>query len=129
MLGCPLSTLTGGSWEHTEHKQSKVLVGHLRLTSTEADRVAALSGTRGLFATKLTSLDSRPEVAWIPRAKDESIEEYMRRVAGEAHKRKVPQAIRQGGGSDLGLVGVSASEFSTTGPKIWLCHFVPKSWT
>ena len=46
-------------------------------------------------------------------------------MAGEAHKFKVPQVLRQGGGSDLVRTGVNASEVAQDVPKIWLGDFLP----
>ena len=111
LLGCPTATLTGGSWESFAHKQNCVVVGHLRVDIGLANRAIKLSGSGALFATIVHKTDSRSDVCWVPKPKDEPSEDYVRRVAAEASKRSVPQAFRQGGGSDLGLVGVQQLEF------------------
>ena len=122
MLGCPLADLTGGNWERAERvddpKAGPVVIGHLRVAATLATKIVSKSGTRGLFSTRLHKSTEKPQVAWIPKAKDESTEDYFRRVAAEAQTRRVPQAFRQGGMSNLGLIGVQASEFDKSAVAI-----------
>ena len=94
-----------------------------------ANRAIKLSGSRAIFATIVHKTDTCSDVRWVPKPKDEPSEDYARRVAAEAAKRSVPQAFRQGGGSDLGLVGVQQSEFGGGASKTWVCHMAPRSWT
>ena len=133
LLECPLADLTGGTWERISDKSGSVVVGHLRVSRSLAHKIVNLSGTRALFATRLDKAVERPQVAWVPKPKDESTEDYLRRVAAEAQTRRVSQVFRQGfrqgGMSNLGLSGVPASEFDKSAVKQWLLHMAPKSWT
>ena len=131
LLECPLADLTGGTWERISDKSGSVVVGHLRVSRSLAHKIVNLSGTRALFATRLDKAVERPQVAWVPKPKDESTEDYLRRVAAEAQTRRVSQVFRQGfrqgGMSNLGLSGVPASEFDKSAVKQWLLHMA--RWT
>ena len=120
--------LTGGTWERLTHKQSSVLVGHLRMPCDVAEKLEKISGHRGLFACRLQK-SPQQAVAWAKKVKDEDDETYFRRVQGLASAQKKPMAFRQGGGSDLGVCGgVHEAE---TKPKIrtWVLHWAPDTWT
>ena len=126
--GIQAALLTGGTWERLTHKQSSVLVGHLRMPCDVAEKLEKISGHRGLFACRLQK-SPQQAVAWAKKVKDEDDETYFRRVQGLASAQKKPMAFRQGGGSDLGVCGgVHEAE---TKPKIrtWVLHWAPDTWT
>ncbi|CAE7280364.1 yfnA, partial [Symbiodinium sp. CCMP2456] len=54
LLGCPLADLTGGTWERISDKSGSVVVGHLRVSTSLAQKIVNLSGSRALFATRTT---------------------------------------------------------------------------
>ena len=43
-------------------------------------------------------------------------------------RRQLPLAFRQGGGSDLGLVGADPAEFMERKPQVWCSFASPKAW-
>ena len=126
LLGWPLADLTGGTWERISDKSGSVVVGHLRVPASLANKIVNFSGTRALFVSSAkprNPLRSRgsPSLRTNP---PRTIFE-VRRVAAEANTRRVAQVFRQGGMSNLGLSGVSTSEFDKavaigSGSYTWL---------
>ena len=105
-LNIPASSLTGGNWQELNLKHGKMMIAHIRTTADIAQKATSHSGFQGFFATTLPGPHSpRDKVVWVPRKSDESIEHYFRSACALAAKHKKPMAIRQGGSSDLGLVG------------------------
>lgn len=85
-----------------------MLVGHIRAPEHFAQKACALSGKRGLFATVVTS--NRQPVAGCPKTKEVDDHTYFRAASAEALRRGASLPFRQGGQSDLGLVGVDPKE-------------------
>lgn len=128
MTGCQASSFTGGRWEIATHAHGKILIGHVKMTKVQADKCLPLSGRNALFVTQVPPEDGRKGVAWIPR-NAAPLEEYFRQALTQAQTRKAPLVIRQGGGSDLGIVGVDPAEFSKHQIKMWELFNAPRHWT
>ena len=125
-LPCQVSFLTGGNWEQAQLRSGSLTVGHVRVQKELADRLLALSGRQGIFLTVLDKEAPRSNVAWLPKSKDCSPEEHFRVALELAESRKLPLCFRQGGGSDLGLLGADPSEFSPADRvSVWTMHGVP----
>ena len=88
----------------------------------------AHSGHRGIFLTSVVPAEMRPNVAWLPKEKELSHEHYLLYVQAQAQRRKASVAYRQGGGADLGLVGVDPLEYSAPKPVVWKLFDTPRSW-
>jgi hypothetical protein len=126
-VGCQASLLTGGRWEVATHPHGRILIGHLKVTEELAQRLAKVSGTQALFVAVLNQTNQK-EVAWLPRAKQET-EAYFRQSLTRAQAAKMPLVLRQGGGSDLGIVGMSQREVSANLVRTWEFHGCPRHWT
>ena len=127
LLGVSVAKLTGGNWQKLAHPKGQLLVAHLRLSQDLAKRICDLSGTRGLFATLVTK-DSRQPVSWLQRGQNKDNSLYYRDAVAEAQKHHVPLAFRQGGGNDLGLVGIDPSEQRKLRPRQWDVFGTPSHW-
>eukprot|EP00435_Cladocopium_sp_Y103_P075810 s59_g65.t1 len=126
LLSEPVATLTGGNWQKLAHPRGPLLVGHIRVPEPFAQKVCSLSGKRGLFATLVTS--DRQPVAWCPRPKDVDDQAYFRSTSAEALRRGVSLAFRQGGQSDIGLVGVNPNETRSLRRTAWEVFGAPNHW-
>lgn len=126
LLSEPVATLTGGNWQKLDHPRGPLLVGHVRVPEQFAQKVCALSGKRGLFATIVNS--NRQPVAWCPKAKEVDDHTYFRAACAEALRRGVALAFRQGGQSDIGLVGVDPKETRSSKRTAWELFGAPTHW-
>lgn len=126
-LGCPVSALTGGTWQNLAHPKGQLLIAHLRVPQALATKVCSASGHRGLFATVVTRQD-RPPVKWLLRSQEASDESYFRAAALEAKKRGVGLVYRQGGPADLGLNGVDPAVDSSSRKRGWEMFGSPPHW-
>ena len=129
-IHCPTHILTGGSWQQIQHKHGMFLVAHLRVSFEVADRLVQVSGVRGLFIAVLPSADKeRTKVTWVNKKPDMNSETYYHFVKQLAEEKKVPIALRQGGGSDLGLVGIKEGEIQNPNkPTHWIMKGTPRHW-
>ena len=127
LLGCSVAKLTGGNWQKLAHPKGQLLVGHLRLPETMAEKICGFSGTRGLFATRVTK-GLREPVSWLQRGPDKDDAVYFRSAVNDAQKHGVALALRQGGGNDLGLVGIDPSEQRKSRPRSWDVFGTPFHW-
>jgi hypothetical protein len=129
MTGLQASTFTGGRWEIAKHGHGSILIGHVKMTKEQADKCLPLSGRNALFVTQVPLVDNKKAVAWIPR-NSAPLEEYFRQAFTQAQARKAPLVLRQGGGSDLGLLGVEASELGNKfQTRMWELFGAPKHWS
>jgi len=55
-------------------------------------------------------------------------EVYWNYVKKQSELKKCPMAIRQGGNSDLGLIGASPQDFPSERAKHWIMKGVPHHW-
>ena len=128
VTGCKVSSLTGGHWQRTTQRQGQVLVGHIRVHGSLAEKLAQHSGHRGVMCLQLLSSVGRLEVAWLPREKGFTDEDYWMYAQSCSMRRQLPIAFRQGGGSDLGLAGADPAEFMERKPQVWCLYDSPKAW-
>ena len=127
-VGCRCCVLTGGGWHRQTHKQGCTLTGHLRVPQSLADKLVQCSAKRGLFVSVQSPGTPKLPVAWLPKDKGMSSEDYLLYVQAEATRRKLPIALRQGGGNDLGLIGADQLEYSAPRAGTWCLFDTPKSW-
>eukprot|EP00435_Cladocopium_sp_Y103_P072435 s132_g40.t1 len=121
--------LTGGNWQSVQHKKGPMLVGHLRLPLDVATAVTAFSGQKAIFLGILPCKHFDPKkVVWIPRKAELNEESYFSYCKEQSIGKKLPLAFRQGGGSDLGLVGGNAMDFPTNTSKQFILQGTPKHW-
>ena len=125
-VGCQASLLTGGRWEVASHPHGKILIGHVKVAEELAQKLAQVSGIQALFVA--LNHQGQKEVAWLPRAKQPA-EAYFRQSLTRAQAAKMPLVSRQGGGSDLGVVGMSQRAVSANLVKTWEFHGCPRHWT
>ena len=64
----------------------------------------------------------------MPRVKQTS-EDYFKQSLTRAQVHGSPLVLRQGGGSDLGVIGMSQTEVSGGLIRTWELHSSPKHWT
>lgn len=69
--------------------------------------MSGISGHNALFATLVDKHQPRKTVNWITKEKSVATEDYFRQCLREAQSKGVPLALRQGGGNDIGFVGIS----------------------
>ena len=125
-VGCQAALLTGGNWQVVQHAHGRILIGHLRVSPELAKKLVAASGRHALFATLVDKTAEKKPVWWVPRAKLDQ-ENYFRQCLTEAQAQKISLALRQGGGSDIGLVGASADACSKR-TRSWEFFGVPRHW-
>lgn len=71
----------------------------------------------------------RKTVAWITKEKSVATEDYFRQCLREAQSKGVPLlALRQGGGNDIGFVGISPKDVTSNRMSSWEFLGVPKFW-
>ena len=126
-IGCQTAHLTGGNWQAVQHAHGRILIGHVRVSPVIANKLVAASGRQALFATIADKTAEKKSVVWFPKEKLDN-ESYFRKVLTQGQSQKVPLAIRQGGASDLGLVGVNKGEFLSNRPRLWEFYGTPKHW-
>ena len=126
-VGCKTSLLTGGRWEVANHPHGRILIGHVKVNESLAEKIHKISGREALFVALLGAGD-KSSVAWLPRAKQTS-EDYFKQSLTRAQAHGSALVLRQGGGSDLGVVGLSQKEVSTDLVRTWELHGSPKHWT
>ena len=127
-VACPVASLTGGRWEKVSHRHGNFLIAHVRTSKKIADMICESSGH--LFATTLPCklAPTRSSVTWIPRSENMTAEVYWNYVKKQSDLKKCPMAIRQGGNSDLGLIGASPQDFPDERAKHWIMKGVPHHW-
>ena len=81
------------------------LVGWLRLTSADAQKLVPHRGDRGVFIQIQPDKppSKPPDIFWQRKEKDEACDQYLRRVLQMASERQSPVRLRRGMGSDLGV--------------------------
>ena len=126
MTGCQASQLTGGQWHVAQHPHGDILLCHIKASQALADKLLPFSGQQALFITVVEK--ERKPVGWIPREKLPA-EEYFRQCLTQAQKRHKPLALRQGGGSDLGLVDVPQTDLVSDFIRSWELFGAPRAWT
>ena len=129
-VACPVASLTGGRWEKVSHRHGKFLIAHIRTSKKIADKICESSGHQALFATTLPCklAPTRSTVTWIPRSENMTAEVYWNYVKKQSELKKCPMAIRQGGNSDLGLIGANPQDFPDERAKHWFMKGVPHHW-
>ena len=102
----PASKLGGGQWTwQTSSKgprSDNMLVGFLKLPLSEAEKLIAHSGQKGIFLNILDDPGTRREMHWFPAAEGETRESYFRRALHEASGK--PLLYRKGGSNNLGTL-------------------------
>ena len=88
------------------------------------------SGHQALFATTLPCklAPTRSSVTWVPRSENMTAEVYWNYVKKQSELKKCPMAIRQGGNSDLGLIGANPQDFPDERAKHWTMKGAPHHW-
>ena len=127
LLGEPVASLTGGTWERLATPRGQLLLAHIRTSESLAAKVCGLSGRRGLFAT-VVQKQNRAPVSWQFRSTDATDEAYFREAEKEAQKLKVPLALRQGGPHDVGLVGIDPMPNLRDRRRSWELFGAPSHW-
>lgn len=129
-VACPVASLTGGRWEKVSHRHGNFLIAHVRTSKKIADMICESSGHQALFATTLpcTLAPTRSSVTCIPRSENMTAEVYWNYVKNQSELKKCPMAIRQGGNSDLGLIGANPQDFPDERAKHWIMKGVPHHW-
>ena len=94
--------LTNGEWKRNCTTQGTQLQGHIKVRKALADELLAHSGNRALFITQCGNRQQQLKVKWHKKLKDESHENYFRRVEQTAQAESKPIRFRTGGAADLG---------------------------
>ena len=94
--------LTGGEWKRNYTTHGTQLQGHIRVRKELADELLRHSGNRALFITQCGSRQHQAKVKWHKKLKDESHEDYFRRIEQVAQTESMPIRFRTGGAADLG---------------------------
>lgn len=94
--------LANGEWKRNYTTQGTQLQGHIKVRKALADELLAHSGNRALFITQCGNRQQQPKVKWHKKLKDESHENYFRRVEQTAQAESKPIRFRTGGAADLG---------------------------
>ena len=131
LAGCPAHVLTGGNWDLVSQRHSDFLIGHLRLSAKLGDQLEALSGKRGIFFSVLPTKDrSRAQVTWIQKRQDMNAEAYFLYARQISDKTGRPLALRQGGSSDIGVIGAQPGGVTDpVTPKMFVVRGAPRHWT
>ena len=108
--------------------QETVLEGFLKVDKASADEVAKLSGSKGVFLSRLRQEEPKPcHVTWVEKLEDEKAWQYYARVCQKAASSSgCPVAYRKGGGNSLGLRGTGVGPAQTGS---WFLQGVPRNWT
>ena len=129
LSGSPAADFCGGKWSREERNQLCQQVGYLRLKPPVAQKLAELSGAKGLFMCVLNPKspkdDNRP--FWVPRVEKENDETYHRRVLGLQATRKQGMLFRLGSGTNLGFLRLSSDD-DTILAKNYVIQGIPKPW-
>ena len=124
---CPVSTISGGTWQWQQVQKHHTLVGHLRVPEKVALALESHSGQKGIFITR-TGVDKRNEkVKWMPRPHEYDADNYLRSCLAEAKKREQSLKFRMGGGSDLGVLRLPTDTVPQRPTQIQVQGF-PRSW-
>lgn len=115
------SILTGGSWKWEWGRCSEQLVGHVRMSTENAQKLEACSGQAGIFITRIQVLAKKEELLWLDRKADEDREQYHARVLKFAAERNQLIKYRKFGGNDLGVIKLAADP--TKQPSLLLLMF------
>ena len=119
-------------WSEVTHKtkfggDEAVLEGFLKTDQKECEQILKISGSKGIFISRLFREDPNPPKVWWIRPNDQETDlQYMARVQQLGISKKVPLCFRVGGGASLGLKGLSDED---PGPKLWHVQGVPRKWT
>ena len=127
LLGEPVASLTGGTWERLATPRGQLLIAHICTSESLAAKVCGLSGRRGLFAT-VVQKQNRAPVSWQFRSTDATDEAYFREAEKEAQTLQVPLALRQGGPHDVGLVGTDPRPILRDRRRSWELFGAPSHW-
>jgi hypothetical protein len=126
----PVHKFTGGYWQKVSHKHGTIYIAHLRLPSSLGDKLVQLSGKRGIFVSKMPTRDEpRKQVIWIEKPLGTETETYFQTAKKLADSSNLPMALRQGGNSDIGLVGAKEGDVpNPTRPKMFCIRGAPRNW-
>ena len=117
-LGCRTTNLCGGNWQNVQHKHGNIIIGHLKVTQDLANKMLSVSGRRALFFTTV-SREAKGPVAWLPKAKDCSVEEYYKIAVAKAGEKLAPTKHRYQG-CFLAIL--------RHGRPVCVHHHPPKTW-
>ena len=102
-----------------------VISGYCSLGAKEANIVLSLSGTSGVFTSRLRQdVAAQPPVTWIKVEEKESTLNYYRRVQQLAAENNVAIARRAGGGAFLGILKEDESDRN----RAWQISGIPGFW-
>ena len=108
-------------WVIGEH----VISGYCSLGAKEANIVLSMSGTSGVFTSRLRQdVAAQPPVTWIKVEEKESTSNYYRRVQQLAAESNVAIARRAGGGAFLGILKEDDSDRN----RAWQVSGIPSFW-
>ena len=108
-------------WVIGEH----VITGYCSLGVKEANIVLAMSGTSGVFTSRLRQdVAAQPPVTWVKVEEKESTFNYYRRVQQLAAENHVAIARRAGGGAFLGILKEDNSDRN----RAWQISGIPSFW-
>ncbi|OLP76838.1 Peridinin-chlorophyll a-binding protein, chloroplastic [Symbiodinium microadriaticum] len=119
-------------WHKTEQRD-EAISGFLKLPESSSLLVLRNSGSKGVFVKRVDNQSDpgkRVLVKWLPIDKMKA-PAYYAMAKREADKAKVSLAYRAGGGSCLGLIGVSPGENDDSEASIkrrWAAKGVPSTW-
>ena len=127
VLSVRTTPLTGGHWQTVHDTCGKVLVGYVRVPKSLAEKAVALSGKRARFASIVSNKTIGEKIRWMRRDRIVAHEDYFRYCLSQAETNGTPLIFRQGGGRNLGLLGLDAED---EGPRcrVWILHGAPKAW-
>ena len=124
-VGKEKSKKTLDAWQFSEkYFKSAVLMGLIRVDKTIALELAACSGQKQWFCEPLSWKDigiPNPGIKWLPQAKDEKIEDYVRRALDEEPKYGITRGEVQ-----LGIRNKKDEKQQVT--RNWKVQGVPDPW-
>lgn len=128
LLQCRVAALCGGTWQRVFPKHGEIVIGHVKLPESLADRCIQLSGKRSLFFAKIDK-QTQTKVMWLARDKEATAEEYFNSAVAQATQLKLPLALRQGGHNDLGIIGATNQQAFLKRPRNFELFGAPKYWS
>eukprot|EP00438_Fugacium_kawagutii_P018177 Skav226121 [mRNA] locus=scaffold1047:156725:162455:- [translate_table: standard] len=117
-------------WHHNPTEKEEAVIGFFKIASTEKHKPLERSGWSSCFFQRIylgSEMKQNEPVRWI-QFKHNSGSEYLKEVRQQAKAHKVGLAIRRGGKSCLGLVGVQPLEANELLRKKWVAKGVPAKW-
>ena len=121
-VGCRASLLTGGKWEVANHPHGPFLIGNIKVNES-AEKLLKNSGRQALF---VAILENR---CCLGASSKTNFWRLLQTILTRAQVHGSPLVLRRGGGSDLGVIGMSQTAVSAGLIRTWELHGSPKHWT